>query len=133
MVQAVAQLRSRKPELVDKCFEGIDALVGNARLATEAGDRHALGRLMDLNQMLLSGLFVSTPEIERMCAIARDAGALGAKLTGAGGGGSVIALVATSAQADAVLAAWKRAGFDGFAARIANDVRPPMFESGSAT
>jgi mevalonate kinase len=119
MVEAVAQRKERRPEIVDKAFEGISALVRNARLAIEDGDRFALGRLMDLNQMLLSGLFVSSEEIEIMCDLARSAGALGAKLTGAGGGGSVVALVNGMAGAERVLSAWKKSNFDGFAARVA--------------
>jgi mevalonate kinase len=74
---------------------------------------------MDLNQMLLSGLFVSTPEIEHLCSLARSSGALGAKLTGAGGGGSVVALVKGEAEAESVLQAWQGAGFRGFATRVA--------------
>jgi mevalonate kinase len=119
MVDSVARLRARRPEVVAKSFEGMRSLVSNARLAIEAGDRLGLGRLMDLNQMLLSGLFVSSPEIERMCALAREAGACGAKLTGAGGGGSVVAIVPSVADGDAVLAAWKADGFDGFATSVA--------------
>jgi mevalonate kinase len=92
MVDSVARLRSRRPEIVNKAFEGIRALVTNARLCIEAGDLPGLGKLMDLNQMLLSGLMVSTEGIENACEIARSAGALGAKLTGAGGGGAVVAL-----------------------------------------
>jgi mevalonate kinase len=132
MVDAVARLRERKPELVDQTFEAIRVLVSNARLAIEAGDRTALGRLMDLNQMLLSGLFVSTSEIERMCAVARDAGALGAKLTGAGGGGSVIALAPTLTASDVILAAWKSDGFDGFLASVAPDARSCELDDGRA-
>jgi mevalonate kinase len=132
MVDSVARLRERRPEIVDKTFEGIRSLVSNARLAIEAGDRFALGRLMDLNQMLLSGLYVSTPEIERMCALAREAGALGAKLTGAGGGGSVVALVPSSAVAEAVLAAWKAEKFDGFATCVAPEARARVLESETA-
>ena len=123
MVDAVARLRARRPEIVAKSFEGVRALVNNARLAIEAGDRFALGRLMDLNQMLLGGLFVSSPEIERMCALAREAGAFGAKLTGAGGGGSVVALVPTTAVGEAVLAAWHADGFVGFQTHVATEVR----------
>jgi mevalonate kinase len=122
MVEGVARLRARRPEVVQKTFEGIRALVRNARLAIEAGDTFALGRLMDLNQMLLSGLFVSTPEIERLCGLARDAGALGAKLTGAGGGGCVVALVKDDSGAAAVLDAWTKEGFKGFATRVAGPV-----------
>jgi mevalonate kinase len=123
MVDAVARLRARRPEIVAKSFEGVGSLVRNARLAIEAGDRSTLGKLMDLNQMLLAGLFVSSPEIERLCGLARDAGALGAKLTGAGGGGSVVALVPTAAVGDTVLAAWKADGFDGFATCVAQEAR----------
>ena len=112
-------MRARRPQVVDKAFDGIRALVSNARLAIEDGDRFALGRLMDLNQMLLSGLFVSTPEIEAMCEQARAAGALGAKLTGAGGGGSVVALVNGMSGAERVLEAWTKGGFGGFATRVA--------------
>lgn len=123
MVEAVARLRARKPETVEKAFEGVRVLVNAARAAIEAGDRAALGRLMDLNQTLLGGLFVSTPEIERLCTLARDAGALGAKLTGAGGGGSVVALVPTQTVAEAVLKAWDAAGFQGFSTQVAPEAR----------
>lgn len=118
MVDSVARLRSRRPEVVGKAFEAVRALVANARLAVEAGDRAGLGSLMDVNQMLLAGLFVSSPEIERLCSAARGAGALGAKLTGAGGGGSVVALVPSALAAEDVLAAWRAEGFDGFATSV---------------
>lgn len=117
MVEAVARLRDRRPQIVEKSFEGIRAIVTNVRSAIEHGDAVAIGRLMDLNQMILSGLFVSTEEIEQMCALARRSGALGAKLTGAGGGGCVVAL-ATSETAPGILRAWKESGFDGFVTRV---------------
>jgi mevalonate kinase len=123
MVEAVARLRTRKPDVVDTSFEAIRRLVHNARLAIEAGDRQALGRWMDMNQSLLAELLVSTPEIEDLCRLARASGALGAKLTGAGGGGSVVALVPTQAVAEAVLAAWKTGGFQGFATHVATEAR----------
>ncbi|HSO40633.1 MAG TPA: mevalonate kinase, partial [Labilithrix sp.] len=122
MVEAVARMRERRPESTQRTFDAIHTLVKNARLAVEAGDVRAVGQLLDLNQMLLSGLFVSTPEIEQMCATARAAGALGAKLTGAGGGGCVVALVEDAARGEGVLAAWKRDGFDGFATTVGGDL-----------
>jgi mevalonate kinase len=131
MVEGVAKLRERRPEVVRKAFDGITALVRNARLAIEAGDTFALGRLMDLNQMLLSGLFVSTTEIERMCGLARDAGALGAKLTGAGGGGCVVALVSGPDAADPVLEAWRGAGFEGFVTQVTSPERPQLAVGGA--
>ncbi len=119
MVEGVARLRERRPEVVNKALEGIRSLVSNARLAIEAGDLSALGKLMDLNQMLLSGLFLSTEDIERACKLARDAGALGAKLTGSGGGGCVIAL--THGGAAPVLAAWQGAGLRCFETVVTDD------------
>ncbi len=118
MVEGVRRFAARRPEIARRTWEGITALVSNARLALAAGDVEGLGKLMDLNQMLLAGLFVSTDEIERLCALARDAGALGAKLTGAGGGGSVIALVRDPEVAGRVLLAWEASGFASFFARV---------------
>jgi mevalonate kinase len=125
MVEGVARHRARRPEMAQKAFDGIETLVKNARLAIEAGDKKAVGQLLDLNQMLLSGLFVSTPEIEHMCAAARSAGALGAKLTGAGGGGSVVALVEDAKAGSAVVEAWKKEGFDGFVTSVGGDAARP--------
>ncbi|MEZ4225320.1 MAG: mevalonate kinase [Polyangiaceae bacterium] len=116
MVDSVRALKLRRPELVDKTLAGIEALTKNARLCLEAGDVQGLGKLLDLNQMLLAGLHVSTTEIEEACALARGAGALGSKLTGAGGGGAVIALV--EHDPSAVLDAWRGKNIDGFAARV---------------
>ncbi len=119
MVESVARQRERRPELVQKTFDGIDAIARNARLAIEAGDARAVGKLLDMNQMLLAGLMLSTEEIEVMCSSARAEGALGAKLTGAGGGGCAIALADSRASAERIVAAWARAGFTGFVSEIA--------------
>ncbi len=131
MVDAVARMRISRPEVVEKAFEAVRSLVHGARHAILEGDRFTLGRLMDSNQTLLSALFVSTPDIERMCAIARAAGALGAKLTGAGGGGSVVALVPSASVGDDVLAAWRNAEFDGFATSVVAEARSQVLESES--
>ncbi len=114
MVESVARQRARQPALVQKTFDGIAAVSRNARLAIQAGDVVALGKLLDMNQMLLAGLLLSTQEIEQMCESARREGALGAKLTGAGGGGCVVALAETRTGAERIVAAWKRDGFEGF-------------------
>ena len=92
MVENVRRLGERRPDVLAKSLSGIESLVKNAKICIQAGDLSGLGQLMNYNQMLLSGMFLSTPDIERACAVAREAGALGAKLTGAGGGGAVIAL-----------------------------------------
>ena len=69
---------------------------------------------MNLNQGHLNALGVSTPEIEMLCELARSKGALGAKLTGAGGGGAVIALIDGDPQG--MVRAFESAGYTSFAA-----------------
>jgi len=91
-VANVADARQRNPRLYDKIFDDIDALVLQAVSAIQDNDVTTLGDLMNINQGLLNALQVSTPELERLINAARDAGATGAKLTGGGGGGAMIAL-----------------------------------------
>lgn len=123
MVDSVQRLGERRPDLLAKSLSAIEALVRNAKTCIEAGDLGGLGQLMNYNQMLLSGLFLSTPDIERACAVAREAGALGAKLTGAGGGGAVIALAADSAAP--IQAALEQEGFKTFSSEVPASVTSP--------
>src|SRR4029453_14171795 len=93
MGSELARQHPQSRDRLEKIFHAIPSIVGNAPYALEAGDHRALGQLMDMNHALLSSLMVSTSRIEEICSAARAAGASGAKLTGAGGGGSTIALV----------------------------------------
>lgn len=108
MVASVARQYEREPERVGKLFDAIASIVMNGKLALEQGDMQGLGQLMTLNHKLLNALMLSTSELEEMVAAANEAGALGAKVTGAGGGGCMIALVASDAQRDAVKAALQK-------------------------
>jgi mevalonate kinase len=110
MVASVARQFEREPERVGKLFDAIAAIVSNGKLALEQGDMKSLGQLMTLNHKLLSALMLSTNELEGMIAAANEAGALGAKVTGAGGGGCMIALVDSDAQREAVRAALSALG-----------------------
>lgn len=116
MVESVARLKERRPTLVTKALDGIHSLVKNARLALEAGDIPGLGGLLDLNHMILAGLHLSSEELEDARRIAREAGALGAKLTGAGGGGSIVALC--DRDPEPVLAAWRAKNIECFGASV---------------
>jgi mevalonate kinase len=94
MVQGVADLLARKPEETNKQFDAITAIVSNGKLALEQGELKSFGQLMTMNHMILASYFLlSTPELEAMIRAANQAGALGAKVTGGGGGGCMIALV----------------------------------------
>jgi mevalonate kinase len=117
MVESVARIRERSSQRFQRDLEAIEALVINAGHCLSAGDFVGLGKLLDYNHMLLSSWLVSTNEIEDAIRVARSAGALGAKLTGAGGGGCVIALPSEGSR-DAILEAWRGAGYACFATRV---------------
>jgi len=91
-VAAVRGRREQNSDHYDALFDQIGALslAGAAALVSKQYDQ--LGRLMNICHGLLNAIEVSTPDIENMVAIARECGAAGAKLTGAGGGGSIVAL-----------------------------------------
>jgi mevalonate kinase len=99
----------RQPTVYAGIFDQVDALSMAGARALVGSDYAELGQLMDVCQGLLNALGVSTPELERMADIARRAGAAGAKLTGAGGGGSIVALC-PGKVAD-VVAALQSAGY----------------------
>ena len=93
--KTVAHVRSQwkeNQEMYEGVFDDIDAIVLKGIQAIQNNDIKQLGELMNFNQGLLNTLQVSTPELERMVHIARDAGSFGSKLTGGGGGGAIIAI-----------------------------------------
>jgi len=92
--ELVAGVRSLREEFgfAADTVEAIGDLVREGERALADGDVETLGRLMDVNHGLLSALGVSARSLDNMVWAARESGALGAKLTGAGGGGSVVAL-----------------------------------------
>jgi mevalonate kinase len=92
-VADVRALHESEPEATEAIFAEIGQIAREARLALSQGDREKLGPLMDRNQTLLEELQVSSPTLENLIAAAREAGALGAKLSGGGRGGNMIALV----------------------------------------
>ncbi len=119
--------------------DAVDRLCGRAAVArrlietlgevTEAGvhalaigDIDTMGRLFDVAHGLLAGLRVSSAELDAMVHAARAAGAIGAKLTGAGGGGAVIALAPSHTQH--VLERWQQLGFGGFVTEIGQANHP---------
>jgi len=84
----------RAPARYERLFAQVGALVKRAHILIETeGDLVALGMLMDRNHTLLRQMGVSSPELERLVEAARAAGAFGAKLSGAGRGGNMIALI----------------------------------------
>ena len=108
-VAGVRERRLRAPEHYDAIFTRIDELTLASAEALENRNFRFVGDAMNLCHGLLNGIGVSTPTLERMVHIAREAGALGAKLTGGGGGGSIVALCPDNAGT--VAAALESYGF----------------------
>jgi mevalonate kinase len=92
MVEGVASRWSAEPGSYNEIFSEIGSLSVAAKKSIESGDLSAAGNLMNQNQVLLQRIGVSHPALEDLIKSARNAGALGAKLSGAGGGGNMIAL-----------------------------------------
>jgi mevalonate kinase len=91
----VGSVVKRSREQIDRFQTHLGEITVISKAVTKAlqsEDRDELGSLMDRNHELLRQIGVSTPVLDRLVAEARKAGALGAKLTGAGGGGCIIAL-----------------------------------------
>jgi len=105
LVAKVNSLRRRYPLIIGKIIKAGGEIVKRSVKALREGDLKTLGELMNINHELLCALEVSCEELENLVHAARNAGALGAKLTGAGGGGCMIALVSpekTEDVADAI-------------------------------
>lgn len=109
MVADVKSRREKNTALYDNIFEEINNLTLESVKAIESYDLVKLGEYMNLCQGLLNAIQISSPELEEIIAIARKNGTLGAKLTGAGGGGAAIALC--PGNADKVSLAIKKAGY----------------------
>ena len=77
----------------EKVFDEIGGIAQNAKERIENGEWRSLGTLMDANHFLLQQLTVSSPELDRLVEAARTSRAGGAKLSGGGRGGNLIALV----------------------------------------
>jgi mevalonate kinase len=110
----VASVKAQRPEC-DPTLTQIGDLVQDFLAALPAGNLHEMGRLMTENHRLLCTLGVSTPTLDAIVALALDAGAVGAKLAGAGGGGVVVALAPDSER---VLQAAAKAGYRAFTVRV---------------
>lgn len=93
LICKVKRKYERKKEEIGKIFEEIGYLVDKAKRAILNADYPLLGRLMNQNHGLLCRLGVSTKKLDKMVEVAIENGAWGAKLSGAGGGDCMIALV----------------------------------------
>jgi mevalonate kinase len=109
VVERVRQAQEHNPARYDALFDQIGDIANEARRAIEIGDVDGLGPLMDDNHELLIELRVSSSKLDELVEAARFGGAIGAKLSGAGQGGNMVALVEDD-YVDEVTEALREAG-----------------------
>lgn len=92
LINQVLEKTKEEPAVIDGLYDKIGKLVEQAKIALLGKDWNKLGELMNQNQKLLEELGVSIKKLDDMILAAREAGAYGAKLSGAGGGDCIIAI-----------------------------------------
>ena len=90
MVEQVSDLKKKHPQIVDSVLAAIEGV--SLAAIHHLDDPKELGHYMNMNHSLLEALGVGHPQLSRLVLAARSAGAYGAKITGAGGGGCMVAL-----------------------------------------
>ena len=90
VIKRIQRIKDQFPDITKQTFNSMGDIADKAKLALENNDLIKVGMLMNSNQVLLSSLNVSNSIIAEINGIAKDKGAFGSKLTGAGLGGYVI-------------------------------------------
>jgi mevalonate kinase len=118
---AVAGVRERKennPEKYNKIFEESKELVTKARAKLDELNLEEIGQLMDKNHKLLQEIEVSHERLDALVEIARENGAIGAKMTGGGLGGYMVALTPGPEIQEKVAQAMENVGFEVLRTKI---------------
>jgi len=111
VVEDVKSLKEKNPEEFEKIFHAYRTVFNDAVSSIKSEDWKKVGQLMNTNHSLLQKITVSCKELDEMQKIALGAGALGAKLTGTGRGGLLIALTPGKELQEKVAKAVEKAGF----------------------
>lgn len=109
-VQSVKEKLRLEPEVVRKSMELIAELAETGKTALANGNPHLFGEVLNLNHSELKKLGVSNASLDNLTDRARNTGALGAKMTGSGQGGCMIAIAPSSEQAKAIAYELKKVG-----------------------
>jgi mevalonate kinase len=118
MVAGVAERKNKYPEKYGQIFKQAENLTYAGRKALESYDLKKVGELMNENHRLLQEIEVSSMELDLLVDIARKNGAFGAKLTGGGGGGCMVALTPGEELQEKVAAAIEKEGYEVLRTKI---------------
>lgn len=118
MVEGVEERKRKTPKKYNAVFKRAEELAYEGRAALELYDLKKVGELMNENHQLLQEIAVSSKELNLLVDVARKQGAFGAKLTGGGGGGCMVALTPSKELQDKVAKAIKSLGFEVLSTKI---------------
>ncbi len=118
LVASVMKFKERNESLFQSLAKQAADICAQAQSAILSGRRDRLGALMNENQAILRQIGVSHYKVDDLIDICGKAGSLGAKITGAGGGGAVIALAATKQDSARIAASARAAGYESFEVEI---------------
>ena len=118
MVEGVEERKRKTPKKYNAVFKRAEELAYEGRAALEFYDLKKVGELMNENHQLLQEIEVSSKELNLLVDVARKHGAFGAKLTGGGGGGCMVALTPSKELQDKVANAIKSLGFEVLSTKI---------------
>jgi mevalonate kinase len=118
MVEGVAERKKTNPKKYNPLFKRAEEIALEGKKALETGDFKKVGELMNENHSLLQGIEVSSKELDFLVGVARNQGALGAKLTGGGGGGCMTALTPSKELQEKVACAIEKEGFQVLRTKI---------------
>ncbi|MHA1917500.1 MAG: mevalonate kinase [Candidatus Ranarchaeia archaeon] len=110
VVADIRKLKESKPEWFENIINQYKEVVEEGRKALENLELDRVGQLMDKNHQLLKEITVSNDVLDKMVKIAKENGAIGAKVTGTGRGGNMISLTPDAEVQDKVYNALKNAG-----------------------
>jgi len=118
VVAGVREQKEKYPAKYGKLFKTAEELVYDARRALEDFELEEVGRLMNENHRLLQEIGVSCKELDFLVGLSREHGALGAKLTGGGLGGNMVALTPGKDLQERVARAMEKEGFEALRTKI---------------
>jgi len=118
VVSDVKARRLAEPAKFKPLYDEMEELVPEARKALESYNLKKVGELMNRNHEILQKLTVSCKELDMLVEIARKEGAIGAKMTGTGRGGYMVALTPGNELQENVARAIENAGFKTMKTRI---------------
>ena len=130
LVGSVVERSRKNKETFQGLLSEVQDISKGVSSALRRGDSDELGSLMLQNHRLLQKIGVSHPKLDRLVNVATDAGALGAKLTGAGGGGCIIAVCPSPRAREIIAKKLRRIG--GIPFKISQDTQGVVSSLGRA-